>query len=78
MSSEALNPSEMVVNDRMSQKSKVNSPLQAAELESSRHFRQPRDDRGRNEAAEGGTNLALLMTLHRVEGRNPGKIDQCG
>ena len=52
--------------------------LQAAELERARHFRQPRDNRGRDEAPEGGTNFALLMTLDRVEGRDAGKIDRGG
>ena len=52
--------------------------LQAAELERARHFRKARDHRGRDKPAEGGTDLALLMTFHRVERRDSGKIDRGG
>ena len=78
VSSDALNPSEMVVNDRMSQKSKRQLALQAAELEGARHFRKARDHGGRDKSAEGGTDLTLLMALHCVERRDPGKIDRSG
>ena len=52
--------------------------LQAAELERSGHFRQARDHRRRDKPAKGGTDLALLMALHRIERRHSGKIDRSG
>ena len=52
--------------------------LQAAKLEGARHFREARDHRGRDKSAKGRPDLPLLMTLDRVERRDPGKIDRGG